>query len=54
MEAVDSLEQEKEAITVGIVRDGKVLINPTKEEKLQPDEELLQVAKRKLNPETET
>ncbi len=48
MEAVNSLKQEQEAIAVGIVRNGKVLLNPSKEEKLQPDDELLYVAKRKL------
>lgn len=48
IEAVNSLKQEQEAIAVGIVRNGKVLLNPSKEEKLQPNDELLYVAKRKL------
>lgn len=48
IEAVNDLKKNQEAIAVGIVRNGKVLLNPSKEEKLKPDDQLLYVAKRKL------
>lgn len=48
MEIVNTLKKEREATPMGIVRNGKVILNPDKDDKLEESDEILYVAKRKL------